>query len=223
MLPARRLLDLQAAWLAPTRARALRQVDIGRRRRVLDLGCGFGVVTEELQRRCGGTAIAFDVDKAAVRQAADARVAGRAEQLPFATGSLDLVFTQFSLLWMPPDAIGEAARVLATDGVLVAIEPDYDGLIEWPEPAITRDLWLAALTRAGAEPRIGRQLPDRLNACGLQVTVELLNTLVEPSPARLDFLRDLPLTDLERARLATTTPATVAHLPVFIVTAWRRH
>lgn len=222
MLPPSRLLDLQADWLAPARARALRQVDIGRRRRVLDLGCGYGTVTDELQRRCAGVAIAFDVDEAAVRQAKSARVRGRAERLPFVSGSIDLVFTQFSLLWMPSTAIHEAARVLADDGVIVAIEPDYDGLIEWPETAITRDLWLTALTRAGAEPRIGRRLPERLADCGLKATVELLNTLTEPAPERLDFLRDLPLTDLERVQLAAITPATVAHLPVFIVTASRR-
>ncbi len=219
MLPAQHLLRLQADWLAPVRARVLRQVDIGRRRRVLDLGCGTGSVTDELQRRSGGRAVAFDLDHAAVRAAGGERVQGHAGRLPFAARSFDLIFTQFSLLWMPAEAVVEAARVLSGDGVIVALEPDYDGLIEWPADAVTREIWLAALERAGAEPRIGRQLADRLLACGLQVGVALLDTLASPAPERLDFLRELPLTTEEQARLAGVAPATVAHLPVFIVTA----
>lgn len=219
MLPAQHLLELQADWLAPVRARVLRQVDIGRRRRVLDLGCGSGAVTDELQRRCGGRAVAFDLDYAAVRAAGGERVQGDAGRLPFVARSFDLVFTQFSLLWMPATAVVEAARVLSADGVVVALEPDYDGLIEWPADAVTREIWLAALERAGAEPRIGRQLADRLRACGLRVGVALLDTLAPPTPERLDFLRELPLTTAEQTRLAGAASATVAHLPVFIVTA----
>ncbi|MBL8092715.1 MAG: methyltransferase domain-containing protein [Anaerolineales bacterium] len=219
MLPAQHLLELQADWLAPARSRALRQAEIGRRRRVLDLGCGFGAVTEELQRRCGGIAVALDRDPAAVRAAAGERLLGLAQSLPLATRSIDLLFAQFSFLWMPMAAVAEAARVLSTDGVIVALEPDYDGLIEWPADAVTRELWLAALKRAGAEPLIGRQLPGRFAACGLRVEVELLNTLAPPVAERLDFLRELPLTDAERARLTDAAAATVAHLPVFIVTA----
>ncbi len=221
MLPNPHLLELQASWLAPARARALRQIDVGRRRSVLDLGCGYGAVTEELVRRAGGRVVAFDVDRAAVSQALGARIQGTAERLPFARHSFDLVFSQFSLLWMPAHAVAEIARVLTNDGVLVALEPDYEGLIEWPAESISRDLWLAALRRAGAEPLVGRMLPERLAGCGLNVEVALLDTLAAPEADRLEFLRELPLSDAERVRLQSLAPATVAHLPVFIVTARR--
>lgn len=219
MLPSPHLLELQASWLAPARARALRQVDIGRRRTVLDLGCGYGAVTEELVRRAGGRVVAFDLDRAAVSRAPAERIQGTADRLPFASRSFDLVFSQFSLLWMPHTAVDEVARVLTNDGVLVALEPDYDGLIEWPPESNSRDLWVAALRRAGAEPLIGRMLPERLAKCGLSVEVALLDTLSAPVADRLDFLDELPLNNEERARLRSLAPATVAHLPVFIVTA----
>ncbi len=221
MLPTQSLLSLQSDWLASARSRALRQIDVGRRRSVLDLGCGYGAVTEELARRCGGRVVAFDLDRAALSEAQGERINGTAERLPFASRSFDLVFAQFSLLWMPAAAVAEAARVLTEDGVLVALEPDYDGLIEWPAAAVSRDLWLAALRRAGAEPLIGRMLPERLSACGLTVEVELLNTLVPPVAERLDFLRELPLSAEEQIRVQALAPATIAHLPVFIVTARR--
>ena len=219
MLPSPHLLELQASWLAPARARALRQIDVGRRRTVLDLGCGYGAVTEELVRRAGGRVVAFDVNRAAVSQAPGERIQGTAERLPFAPRSFDLVFSQFSLLWMPRTGIDEITRVLTNDGVLVALEPDYDGLIEWPPESVSRDLWSAALLRAGADPLIGRMLPERLAASGLHVEVALLDTLTAPAADRLDFLNELPLNDEERARLRSLAPATVAHLPVFIVTA----
>ncbi len=213
------LLATQAAWLAPVRARALRLAEIGRRQRVLDLGCGYGAVTGELMRRCAGPVIALDRDRQAVRAASGLRLHGDAVRLPLATASVDLVFTQFSFLWMPPEAVAEAARVLAPGGVLVALEPDYGGLIEHPPTAVTRELWLAGLARAGADPLIGRRLPDQLRALGLRVSVDLLNQLQPPAPERLDFLRDLPLSADERALLDHTPPATLAHLPVFIVFA----
>ena len=221
MLPSPRLLDLQASWLTPARARALRQVDVARRRNVLDLGCGYGAVTAELVRRAGGRVVAFDIDRAAVSQAPGERIQGTAERLPFARHSFDLVFSQFSLLWTPRATVDEIARVLTTDGVLVALEPDYDGLIEWPEAAVSREIWIGALRRAGAEPLIGRMLPERLASCGLTVEVALLDTLSAPEADRLDFLRELPLSDDERSRVHNLAPAMVAHLPVFIVTARR--
>lgn len=199
----------------------MRQVDVGRRRSVLDLGCGYGAVTEELVRRAGGRVVAFDMDRAAVSQAPGERIQGTAERLPFVRHSFDLVFSQFSLLWMPRAAVDEVVRVLTNDGVLVALEPDYDGLIEWPMEAVSRDIWIAALRRAGAEPLIGRMLPERLAKCGLTVEVALLDTLSAPEADRLEFLNELPLSDDERGRLQGLASATVAHLPVFIVTARR--
>jgi hypothetical protein len=108
---------------------------------------------------------------------------------------------------------------LAPGGALVALEPDYGGLIEHPPAAVTRELWLTALTRAGADPLIGRRLPDQLRALGLRVSVGLLDQLQPPAPERLAFLRDLPLSADERTKLEQAAPATLAHLPVFIVFA----
>ncbi len=53
-LPEAGLLRMQAGWLAPARAQLLRQVGVGRRREVLDLGTGYGAVVPELVRRSRG-------------------------------------------------------------------------------------------------------------------------------------------------------------------------
>ena len=82
-----------------------------------------------------------------------AAICGRAEQLPLADGTFDLVFCQFALVWLDGPAVArEVFRVLQPGGVLAAIEPDYGGMIEHPPEIATRDLWMAALAAPGPNP-----------------------------------------------------------------------
>ena len=237
-LPEGALLEEQTAWLRPARARMLRRVAIARRRRVLDLGAGRGAVTGELVRRAGGPIVALDrrVRVLGEVDASDAfAVGGDARRLPFAGATFDLVFSQLTLLWIAPleTALDEICRVLAPGGALVALEPDYGGMIEHPSEIASCELWLAALRRAGADPHVGRRLPRLLAARGFDVRVDLFDRLAAPDPARFDLLRGLPLTEAERARLAQIEAwraahvadagdwAEIAHLPFFLVTARR--
>lgn len=235
-LPRADLLRAQAEWLAPARARLLRRVAVARRGRVLDLGAGSGAVTGELVRRAASESgvVAFDLAFAALHAevapfAGAARVCGNALCLPFPSQTFDLIFCQCALLWMQPATVvlDEIARVLRPEGALVALEPDYGGLIEHPPQAALRDVWVAALIRAGANPFIGRKLPGWLEARGFRLRVDLLPELRPPDSARFDFLRGLPLTAEEQARLAQAVRADaeasgwarVAHLPFCLVTA----
>lgn len=234
-LPDQPLLELQAEWLAPARNQLLRRVHIARRRSVLDLGAGYGAVTSELARRAGGAVVAVDLALAALRAGKNTPfdadfVVGDARRLPFAAGSFDLVFSQLTLLWIKPllNALAEIWRVLSPGGVLVAMEPDYGGMIEYPPAIASRDLWLGGLERAGANPYVGRMLPVLLSEQGFDMSVNLFDTLVPPSPARFEFLRDLPLTEEEQRRLTRiqrgaesrdTTWSQVAHLPFFLIRA----
>ncbi len=234
-LPPPALLAQQAAWLAAARSRALRRIAVARRKRVLDLGAGYGAVTQELVRRARGPVVALDRAPTALWGGdfgSAARVVGEAERLPFRDRSFDLVFSQFTLLWLPSarPVLREIHRLLAPEGVLLAIEPVYSGLIEAPTAIATRDLWLSALPRAGADPDAGLHLLPQLAELGFHIHVALLETLTRPSPARFAFLRQLPLTaeerraldEAERAAQRITQPwGQVAHLPLFVITARR--
>ncbi len=234
-LPSASLLSQQAAWLAAARARVLRRIAVARRDRVLDLGAGYGAVTPELMRRSRGAVVALERELSALREGTfggAARVTGDALRLPFRAGAFDLVFSQFTLLWLTPlpDVLHEVRRVLRPTGVLVALEPVYSGLIEFPPQIATRDLWLAALPRAGADPNIGIHLPPLLADLGFQVRVDLLETLSPPVPERFAFLAQLPLTPEERRILSAcqlaaqrlTRPwSQIAHLPLCVITARR--
>lgn len=233
-LPSRSLLEHQSNHLAGIRARLLRGVHIARRRSVLDLGAGYGAVTPELVRRSGGRVVAIDLHRSAL--AADptpfqgaGRICCNAMRLPFADGCFDLVFCQFALMWMDAaPVIAEVFRVLEPAGTLIAIEPDYGGMIEFPESIRTRDIWQDALGRAGADPFIGRKLPSLLSAAGFDVRVEQVSEVGPADENRFHLLRGLPLTAEERQQLDAIEQSDrelmgpwdrVVHLPLFLVTA----
>jgi SAM-dependent methyltransferase len=126
--------------------------------------------------------------------------------------------------------LSEIWRILQPGGVLLALEPDYGGLLEHPPALALRDIWLAALARAGADPLVGRKLPGLLARQGFGVRADLLPELLPPSPARFDLLRGLPLTRreqraLRRAERAAATHNApwqqIAHLPFVLLTATR--
>jgi SAM-dependent methyltransferase len=235
-LPTPELLRQQAAWLAPARARLLRRAQIAQRRRVLDLACGPGAVTGELVRRCGGTVVALDSSAEALSAGDEAfagaqRVRGDARHIPLADASFDLVFCQLALMWLDlPAVLDEIDRVLVPGGAMVALEPDYGGVMEYPPEIATGAIWREALVRAGADPLVGRKLPVLLDRPGWTVHVELLDRLRPPSPVRFELLRGLPLTDEERAEVDRIEAADAAcgdrmrvvHLPMFLVVAEKR-
>lgn len=204
---------------------------------MLDLGTGYGAVVPELVRRSRGPVVGLDRVYHALAEGQDfrgaERVTGDAVTLPFAAGAFDLVFVQLTLLWVTPlaSAITEVARVLRPAGALVALEPDYGGMIEYPPEIASRELWVKGLERAGADPAVGRKLPGLLARAGFEVRVSLFDTLFEPSPERFAFLDDLPLSDNERAHLNRVEHvgralsgawSQVAHLPFMLVAAIKR-
>lgn len=233
-LPPLRLIREQAAWLAPARSWLLQRAHVEQRRSLLDLGCGFGVVSQELARLSSGRVVALDHSLPALLKLQDELhdsppTCADATRLPFADASFDLVFCQLALLWMPLEpTLAEVQRVLQPGGVLLAIEPDYGGMIEHPGELATRQLWMAGLERAGADPLVGRKLPGLLAGHGFEVRVELMNELTSPVPQRFDLLRGLPLKRRERrqakaiersAKRLTEPWQQVVHLPFMLVTA----
>jgi SAM-dependent methyltransferase len=234
-LPSKELLSQQAHWLAPARAVLLRRAGIAHHHAVLDLGAGRGSVTGELVRRSSGIVYALDHSLAALYEIETTpsliRIAGSAQCLPLTGACLDLVFSQFALLWIGDlaECLQEIWRVVRPGGHFCAIEPDYCALIEHPPATAVAPIWLAALGRAGAAADVGRRLPGLLERHGFEVKVRLLDELQAPSPLRFTMLRELPLTPDEAARVSAAEAAAsslpgwqqLSHLPLFLIHAIR--
>ena len=221
-----------AEWLLGPRSRALRRAGIGLRESVLEVGAGHCMVTPELRRRARGQVVAIDIAPAPFISSIPHDVSGvcaDAVHLPFISGCFDLVFYQNTLLWVHhlAAAIGEATRVLAPGGALVAIEPDYGGMMEYPDLGL-RELWMNALSRCGAEPLVGRRLPELCERAGLDVWVELAHIPQTAEAEAVGLLEGLELTDDERDRVAAAgqrigsmpgTRSPFLHVPYFLVVA----
>jgi len=108
--------------------------------RILDLGCGTGIVARQVASRVGATGRVTGID-VSPNMLAVARVAadrdgltiewreGNAEQLPFPDSSFDLVLSQFALMFVTNKrvALAEMRRVVTEDGrVLISVWQSLD-------------------------------------------------------------------------------------------------
>jgi SAM-dependent methyltransferase len=100
---------------------------IGRGERVLDVGCGTGVVAREAARRVGAEGRVVGLDLNPRMLAVARRVApeiewrqGDAAELPFEDGAFDVVASQYAFMFFPDPvrALREMWRVLAPRGRL---------------------------------------------------------------------------------------------------------
>lgn len=149
----------------------------------LDVGCGPGALTGELVERLGAAGVSavdpsppFVASCAARHPGVDVRV-GRAEDLPFDTGSRDVVLAQLVLHFLgePLAAASELSRVTRPGGIVAACAWDSADEME-----MLRLFWDAALTLdadapAGARTlRFGREgeIAELFESAGLVDVVE---------------------------------------------------
>lgn len=189
----RRETTRQERWTRKLRSYLYRRVNLWERNRVLDVGCGEGVITAEIASRCRGRVTGVDPNWPAL-EAARSRgisiVRGDAQALPFADGEFDLVLCHMALLWAnePGLALLEMARVAAPGGTVMAMaEPDYGGRIDYPEDITLGPILSRVLQRESAHPRIGRRLKELFVNAGLAVEVGVLCSAWNDDELRDEF------------------------------------
>lgn len=158
--------------------------------RVLDLGCGSGVVTRELARYVHPASVkGLDLsqelidrgEKAFLALNSDASELGRdsnisfqqgdAYSLPFSDKHFDLVYARllFQHLSAPEKALAEILRVLKPGGRVCILDIDNDWSSMHPQPEAAMALRRAVINQQrlqGGDPTVGRKLGHYLKASG---------------------------------------------------------
>jgi ubiquinone/menaquinone biosynthesis C-methylase UbiE len=132
---------VQRLTYRPEQDAVLRALARGAHRRVLDVGCGTGLLAERLARELPGVAVVgCDFSRGMLRQAASrgpgpAFVQGDALRLPLRDGAFDAVVSTEAFHWFPDQgaALCEFFRVLVPKGRMLVsvIHPPLEALSRW--------------------------------------------------------------------------------------------
>jgi len=210
--------EQQAAWTRDLRNYLFKRTDLAEALRILDVGCGTGVLEEEIANLTQATQVGVDLNlshlKLAMRKvpAADLTQADGLV-LPLPANCFDLSLCHFLLLWVrePLQILREMIRVTRLGGaVLVLAEPDYGGRIDYPIELAQLGTWQQiSLKYQGADPLIGRRLAGLLHKAGLtQIETGVLGgQWTDPShQAERDAEWEMLETDLSRFEAGTVDP-----------------
>jgi SAM-dependent methyltransferase len=202
-------LERQADELAPDSSALLDRVGLRRGDSAIDVGCGPRGIIELLHERVmpGGRVIGLDGDPTHVTMASEF-VANRglndveivcadARQTGLEAASFDLVHHRTLLVTVPEPAalLAEMVRLARPSGVVAGLEPDTEHAICYPpHPAFDRlsEIFMAVFTRNGADPRMGRRLPELYRQAGLEdVQLEARAGVYPPGHSRRTIRADL--------------------------------
>jgi ubiquinone/menaquinone biosynthesis C-methylase UbiE len=167
--------------------------------RVLEVGCGSGVVLRDLARRVApnGLAVGLDpspallaiardlVDEAGLGQRIELRE-GDARALPFADDEFDAALAATALAHVPDGrrAIPELVRVVRPGGRVGIFERDPDSyIVSHPDRALTRRIIAARVDHASADGWLARALPRLMTEAGLQDVQVRAFTTIETDPS----------------------------------------
>ena len=157
----------QARWTQDLRQYIYDRVDIRSAHRILDVGCGTGVILAELSAILSNHLNGLDIKHEPLLMVKEMLpglqgVQGDALYLPYQSASLDICLCHFVLLWVsdPQRALMEMVRVTRDRGwVCILAEPDYGGRIDYPPELAQIGTWQTeSLREQGANPLIGRAL-----------------------------------------------------------------
>ena len=233
----------QAAWTRPFRSYLFTRPALANPEHVLEVGCGTGAILADpfLSGRLHG--LDCDADRLAAAQGHVRRACltcGDALALPYSSGTFDITFCHFFLLWVrnPFQALQEMKRVTRPGGAVLALaEPDYEQRLDKPEELAPLGRWQAqALRRQGADPALGRRLATLFPQAGIRVmeagTLAVQEALA-PSPEEIslewavleaDLAGAIPEAELQRLKeideQAWQRHARVLHVPTYYV--WGR-
>lgn len=219
----------QAAWTRPLRTYLFTRPALANPGQVLEVGCGTGAILAELDLSGMVHGMDCDLDRLAVAQGhvRTARLTcGDAQELPYSSGTFDITFCHFLLLWVrnPLQVLQEMRRVTHPGGAVLALaEPDYEQRLDKPETLAPLGRWQAqALRQQGADPALGRRLAGLFTQVGIRV-VEAGTLAGQDKRAPSPEERDLEWAVLEEDLAGTIPAAELQRLKKVDQQAWERN
>lgn len=169
----------QSYWTKTIRDYLSSELHITPQTKVLEIGCGTGVIISDFHRKNACDCFGIDNQYSQVNMAtrnypiipfytADSNV------LPFSSEQFDIIICHYFLLWLPDvkQTLSEVFRTLKSGGsFLVFAEPDHAARIDAPETLVKLGkLQSVSLHNQGANIQMGRILAAHLVKSGLSLT-----------------------------------------------------
>jgi SAM-dependent methyltransferase len=175
----------QAEELAADSVALLDRVGLRPGQSAIDLGCGPQGILDLLAERVApaGRIVGLDADPAHTAMAAEFAagrglsgveiITGDAHSTGLPPGSFDLVHARTLLVNLPEPAgvAAEMTRLARPGGWVASMEPDTEHALCYPPHQAfdrLRDIFTVAFRRNGADPWIGRRVPELLRGAGLE-------------------------------------------------------
>ncbi|MEM4161397.1 MAG: class I SAM-dependent methyltransferase [Thermoplasmata archaeon] len=225
----------QASWGKEARKFVYRHTDLFNAKNVLELGCGTGVITQEIAERTEAKVTAIDINKEFL-EIAKKRVKARnvefqemdAHALELPDEFFDGIYFANFLLWVkePDKVFSEIVRVLKPSGYVgILSEPDYGGRVDYPCEGIWEKV-VVKLKEGGADPFLGRKLRELCRNHGLEVKLDALQGMFTPEEIGrcYDFeakFADVPKEMLVEAKKAVNQGIAFLLVPVVYGYGWK--
>ena len=158
----------QLKWTKELREYIYKVFDFNKYKKILEIGCGTGALLLELGQKFDLELHGIDIDSQRIEMAkknliqANVRATVRNEDVltcAYPNGSFGAVVTNLFFLWIKhlEPVFQKIHDLLVKNGNLVIFaEPDYGGLIEYPETGLKQAL-ISNLRRSGANPDVGKK------------------------------------------------------------------
>jgi len=188
-------LSRQFNWTTHLRKMLYDKVDMKNMEKILDVGCGIGLIAKEMHELGDIEVHGIDKNEKLIEIAKEKFpggkfVVGNAEEMPYDDNTFDCTFCQFLLMWVkyPFQVLSEMKRVTKFGGyVICAAEPDYGGKIDYPDDYNAVAGTIRAIQNEGADPFFGRKLKATFARLGMKPEIGVSAELWDDETMKREF------------------------------------